>query len=208
MHPFAIYHKDNNGNVQVKSLVIISECLHHDTIVAVHVFQKHLVEFISKELKQITKMIYFSDGSGMQYKNKKNFVHLTYHEKDFGPVAEWHFFPTSHGKGACDGLGGTLKRLAARASLQRTSNPIQTPKQLFEWATESLSNISSKYVTNEEYVEADRILETRFKNAVTVKGTLRFHCIIPIEKNKVRVKNFSLQKEIDSTVVELVKVMK
>ena len=30
-----------------------------------------------------------------------------------------HFSATSHGKGACDCLGETVKRLAARASLQR-----------------------------------------------------------------------------------------
>ena len=41
------------------------------------------------------------------------------HEADFGVPAEWHFSATSHGKGACDGVGGTVKRLAARASLQR-----------------------------------------------------------------------------------------
>ena len=60
----------------------------------------------------------------------ENFINLTHHQDDFGFAAEWHFFPTSHGKGACDGL--TLKRLAARASLRRVKNPIQTPKELFE----------------------------------------------------------------------------
>jgi len=29
---------------------------------------------------------------------------LTHHLKDFGLEAGWLFFPTSHGKGACDGL--------------------------------------------------------------------------------------------------------
>ena len=33
--------------------------------------------------------------------------------------AERHLFATSHGKGPCDGIGGTVKRLATRASLQR-----------------------------------------------------------------------------------------
>lgn len=204
VHPFAIYYRNNYGNIQVKSLVIISECLHHDTI-AVHVFQKHLVNFLKKEFANISKIIYFSDGSGAQYKNKKNFVNLTYHKKDFGLTAEWHFFPTSHGKGACDGLGGTLKRLAARTSLQRTSNPIQTPKQLFEWAAASLPNITSRYVTNAEYEEEERKLEARFRKAITVKGTLKFHCIIPIAENKVQAKHFSLQPETDSVNVKVMK---
>ena len=64
----------------------------------------------------VTKVFYFSDGSGAQYKNFKNFANLTFHKQDFGIEAEWHFFATSHGKNACDGVGGTLKRLAAKAS--------------------------------------------------------------------------------------------
>ena len=61
--------------------------------------------------------MYFSDGAASQYKNRKNFLNLCFHKSDFGVPAEWHFSATSHGKGACDGLGGTVKCLAARASL-------------------------------------------------------------------------------------------
>ena len=59
------------------------------------------------------------DGSAAQYKNQKIFINLCYHHSDFGVQAEWHFYATSHGKGPCDGIGGTVKRLAAKASLQR-----------------------------------------------------------------------------------------
>ena len=30
----------------------------------------------------------------------------------------WNFFATSHGKSPCDGIGGTVKRLTTKASLQ------------------------------------------------------------------------------------------
>ena len=63
------------------------------------------------------KIFYFSDGAAAQYKNRKNFTNLAYHEEDYGVPAEWHFFATSHGKGPCDGIGGTVKRLATKASL-------------------------------------------------------------------------------------------
>lgn len=191
VHPFAIYYRDNDNEVKMKSLVIISECLHHDTI-AFHVFQRYLIQFITTYLINIKKIIYFSDGASAQYKNKKNFINLCHHEEDFGITAEWHFFPTSHGKGPCDGLGGTLKRLASRTSLQRINNPIQTPQDLFTWASESLPNIACRFVTNEEYDEEEKILETRFKKAMTIKGTLGFHCIIPLSKNKLQAKQFSL----------------
>lgn len=52
-------------------------------------------------------------------KIKKNFLNLAQHKKDFGIDAEWHFFATSHSKGACDGLEGTVKRQARIKCLQR-----------------------------------------------------------------------------------------
>ena len=70
----------------------------------------------------IKKLIYFSDGAASHYKNYKNFANLCNHKVDFGIDAEWHFFVTSHGKGPCDGLGGTVKRLAAKSSRQRPYN--------------------------------------------------------------------------------------
>ena len=41
------------------------------------------------------------------------------HRDDFRLDAGWNLFATCHGKNACDGIGGTIKRLAAHASLQR-----------------------------------------------------------------------------------------
>lgn len=98
IHPFSIYYKDDKDELKIKSFVSISVCLRHDTIV-VHLFQRQLVEFIKTNLKDINKIIYFSDGASGQYKNKKNFINLTHHFEDFKMAVEWHFFPTSHGKG-------------------------------------------------------------------------------------------------------------
>lgn len=64
-----------------------------------------------------------------QYKNRYHIMNLCLHEKDFSIPAEWHYFETGHGKGPSDGLGGTLKRLAARASLQLPpEQQVQTPQ--------------------------------------------------------------------------------
>lgn len=56
---------------------------------------------------------------------------------------EWNFFATSHGKGACDGIGGSVKRSAYRASLQRpVDDQITTPIKLLNWAKGFFKNIS------------------------------------------------------------------
>ena len=50
---------------------------------------------------------------------------------DFDVDCEWHFFATSHGKSACDRIGGVVKRMTAKASLQRSSeNQILTSQNV------------------------------------------------------------------------------
>ena len=91
-----------------------------------------------------------------QYKNCKNFLNLCHHESDFGLDAEWNFFATSHGKGPCDGVGGTVKRLAARASLQRPyDRQILTPQALFEFAEEEIKKIKDSAVAAENSIQFD-----------------------------------------------------
>ena len=41
-------------------------------------------------------IIYFGDGSSIQYKNYENFPNLLMHRKDFGMEAKYHFFATCH----------------------------------------------------------------------------------------------------------------
>jgi hypothetical protein len=71
-------------------------------------FQSKLCSFLSGKLKDLTKTYCFSDGAASQYKNWKNFINVCYHKNGFGTDAEWHFFATSFGKGARDGIGGTI----------------------------------------------------------------------------------------------------
>ena len=79
---------------------------------------------------------------------------------DFGIKAEWHFSATYHGKGACDGLGGTVKRLAAKASLQRPyEDQIMMPFQLYEWASKNIPSVTFVYCTTEEYEREKSFLE-------------------------------------------------
>lgn len=99
VHPFVAYFKNDKGDIDHISFVIISDISEHNTI-AVYLFQKKFISFLKENFNQeVKKIIYFSDGCAGQYKNRKYFINLTHHETDFGCKAEWHFFVTSHGKG-------------------------------------------------------------------------------------------------------------
>lgn len=190
VHPFVIYYREN-GKLKHVSSVVISDCLEHNTV-AVYTFQKKLIALLKSKFKTIKKIYYFSDGCAGQYKNKKNFINLCHHEKDFGIKAEWHFFATSHGKGACDGLGGLLKRWAAKASLQRPyDNQILDAISLFEWARENIKNVDFIFSSQEDHIQTAVFLETRFNLAKTVVGTQSFHAFIPKDESTIIVRNFS-----------------
>ena len=153
----------------------------------------------------INKIKYFSDGASSQYKNKYNLLNLSFHFEDFGINAEWHFFATSHGKNACDGIGGSLKRLAARASLQRPlEEQITTPQKLFDWATANIQNIHFQFSSIEQYQKHSRLLLERRGLAKTISGTRNFHSFIPMDTvSHLKAKVYSYSDK--SKVVAIIK---
>ena len=85
------------------------------------------------------------------------------------------FFATSHGKGPCDGVEGSVKRLAACASLQRPFEiQIQTPEDLYKWAKSCIPNIAFAYVSSQE-VEEEAFLNKQFELECRVPGTQQLH---------------------------------
>ena len=159
IHPFVVYYKDS-GELKHIIYVVISESLRHDTV-AVHLFQKSLISFLKEKCGTLPqKFYYFSDRAASQYKNRKNFINLCFHEADFGVPAEWHFSAASHGKGACDGVGGTMKWLAASASLQRPyeqqimtqhlNGQVRTSQQLpLNFALLKITKVKNSYWRND-----------------------------------------------------------
>lgn len=191
-----MYYREDDC-IKHKSLVIISDCLVHDAV-AVYVFSK----IINKHIKQISKsprkILYFSDGAPQQYKNVKNFVNVYFHGEDFQVSADWHFFASAHGKGPCDRVGGTLKRAAARASLQLPPDrQITTPKQLYEWASHAshVPNIIAEFSPAHDYTLASEMLKSRFNQAQPLPGTQKIHCYLPQHNCIVYVKRFSNSPE-------------
>ena len=106
--------------MKVINYCVLSDCLKHNTN-TVHSFQYVVLQNLKGHLPNLKCCIYFSDRAPNQYKYFKNIGNLNYHYMDYELKAEWHFFGTSHGKSPCDGTGGTVKCLLARASLQSTS---------------------------------------------------------------------------------------
>lgn len=72
------------------------------------------------------------------------------HEEDFGCTGKWNFHATSHGKEPCDGIGGIVKRAAAKANLQNSyDNQITHPREMFQWAKLNFKVIHVEFCSSE-----------------------------------------------------------
>ena len=69
-----------------------------------------------KLLNQNTTCIhYWTDNPTSQYRNKVIFNTIANHEILYGVKAKWNIWEAGRGKGTCDGLGGTCKRMTDEA---------------------------------------------------------------------------------------------
>lgn len=118
IHPVVIYLKDENNEVKHENLCFISDDLVHD-VSMVRLIQEKTITFIKEKYPHVNEVMYMTDGCAGQYKNCFSFLNLCKHFQMYRMKASWCFFATSHGKSPCDGIGGTIKREATKASLQR-----------------------------------------------------------------------------------------
>ena len=200
------YRSEKDGVLGHESFCFVSECLRHTTAM-VYTFLQDLIPHIKINYPQVKKIIYFSDGCAGQCKNRYNFINLLHHEEDFDLQAEWNFFATSHGKNACDGIGGTLKRSVARTSLQRPlENQILTPLDFFNYCNKNMKHITMFYTPTKEVENSKEFLTPRFARTHTIQRTQKYHRFVPINKKSMQV--FQVSKSSskkNSRIVRLVR---
>lgn len=198
----SVYYYRSGGDIKHGSIVIISDDLKHDTA-TFYAFQKILLQHLQENSIITKKIVFITDGAPQHFKNRFNFINRFYFKHDFGTEAEFHFHATAHGKGPCDGLGGNLKRLASRASLQSPSNKaITNPKRLYEWATASLTLTAIYYLDKDDINKCRIDLKSRFDSAVTIPGTKKFHSFIPTAEG------ISIKRTSNSVGDKIVKIFK
>jgi hypothetical protein len=185
IHPIVVHYKQG-GDLKSLSLCVISDDERHNTN-AYYVFQSKLVLYLKEHMLSISVSLnsieYFTDGCAAQYKNFKNFINLFHHKEDFGVEARHTFFATGHGKSACDGLGGAVKRMATLHNLanRQGSNPITSAQEFFDFMVQkqTVEGTKVKYLlilkTEIDAITHKKGLEDRYSKFKTVEGTQRFH---------------------------------
>lgn len=96
-----------------------------------------------------TTLHVMSDGPVTQYRNKKNFYLLSTVPFLSGiKCVTWNFAEKSHGKGAPNGVGGTVKRVADSAV--QGGADVLTPEHLYKLLKEKESSIKYYWISDED----------------------------------------------------------
>lgn len=182
LHPVIFTYK-RNDQIKKSSFVFISNSLEHN-IQFVRAVQKDVVAHAKKTIPNLKKIVYVTDGSSSEYKNKTNFYLLSRHLEDFGLQAEWIFHATSHGKGTYDAIGGEVKRMLRRQILKSWN--INNAKDAYDWLKKQYWETTKTYNIQPFYLEKEDIKKIKIpETTANVPGTRGYHYLKETKKNTV-----------------------
>ena len=107
LHTGVLYLKDKAPF----SFCTISPSLMHGPR-AIWAYMEPVFEYLEDNHPEVMILHIFSDGPVTQYRQKHNFCLFSKRLIPRFKMATWNFFESSHGKGAPDGIGAALKRIA------------------------------------------------------------------------------------------------
>ena len=173
LHPMVIHYIDGNGNLQHKSYIAITDEKKHFAG-AVFAFLRKLIPLVLDLLPTLKTVHYVTDSPTSQYRNKFIAHLVASHEFLLQNVScTWEFLESGHGRGPCDGIGGSIKASAAIAV--KKGQIINDARSFFQWAQSYEGVITPFFVTEREISMA----ETRLNNANPCKGIASAHSLRP-----------------------------
>lgn len=172
MHTAVLYLKNVDQSSTIECYCSISKNLRHDPVlICAHL--KPVFEEIKRKVPGLHTMHFQSDGPVNQYRNKSMFYLIAkFISQELGVEnILWHFSEAGHGKGAPDGIGGSLKR-TADASVA-TGNDVSNFEAFVECLQEKSKGIRIFPIDDTHVNHISDILNT--SSTVPFKGTLNIH---------------------------------
>ena len=173
IHPMVVNYRNFQNEIMHKSFVGISPEKAHNAPTT-FAFLKKLIPLVKELLPELECVHYISDSPTSQYRNKSIAKVIANHVQYFpGIRGTWDYLQVGHGKSACDGVGGSIKKSADIAVKRNTI--IANAQDFFKWAVENNDVMQCVYVAPADVSLASRMLQ----NAQAVPGLSKCHSIRP-----------------------------
>lgn len=175
LHTAVIYVTNEDGQITPKSLCTVSENMRHDAA-AIWAHIVPLLEYIQTTNKNVNQLHFLSDSPSSQYRNKTMFYIISKLYWNFPnlELVTWNFSEAGHGKGAADGVGGTVKRVADAAVAK--GKDIDNIDDFMTIVAQSAENVKLEIINDYQIFEKDLlILSDKLK---PLKGTNKVHQVL------------------------------
>lgn len=175
VHPMVVHTKDVQGKVNVKSYVGVTDVTNH-SVSTTFAFIKALIPQIKEDYPRLQALHFISDSPSSQYRNKYVCNIIARFPALFSLQGSWSWLESGHGKGPCDGVGGSVK--------SKADNLVKT-KLLITNADEFCNEIS-KQETKMTLIKIDEDDVEKSKEEISkwttpaVKGVSNMHTVVPI----------------------------
>ena len=191
IHPMAVHYRaEADGPLLHTSFVGVCGEKSH-TAGTIFAFMKKLIAQIKVSLPSISTVHYLTDSPTSQYRSRHIINITAHHANIFGMQCSWQYFEAGHGKGPCDGVGGSVKRSASTAI--KSGRVIQGAVDFFEWAQTHHTKVKYIYLAADDMKEAQQEMEAL--QPLGVPGTIALHSVVPIRKGAVYAIKTSCMRE-------------
>jgi hypothetical protein len=179
IHPMVVHYMSPSGNLQHQSFVGVSDEMSHTAPTAMGFISK-LIPRVQMFLPNLKTIHYVTDSPSSQYRNKSIIKLLSIHAAEFGGIeATWEYLESGHGKGACDGVGGAIKKTAETAV--KKGSIIKCASDFCKEVLPMCVNMNLILLAPNDVKCSAR----KLRNPVAVKGLSQMHSVRPCQDNLV-----------------------
>ncbi|CAF1346632.1 unnamed protein product [Rotaria sordida] len=179
----------SGSNSPVINYSLISDDVSHDKY-SIHVFLTKIIINLKNKFPSLETINIFSDGAASQFKQRFSFANLTFLSNDHRLNFIWNFFSSGHGRGAVDGVGGSVKRLVWKGVMAKQCI-ISNANDFAHYATAVAKNIIIIYVDVQDIKFQSSLLDQRWDQVRAVPNTLQIHYVKALSLYNIEVKTFS-----------------
>lgn len=138
-------------------------------------FLKAIIDDVKDMYPNLSHINFFSDNCAAQFKSRFTISNLCFIAEDYGIVsATWNFFAASHGKGAVDGVGGTIKRVVWDAVRSRRFHVVSA-ESFYTCALSQCKGIKCLYVPKTDVAAIEDMLTRRWLTLLPIVGIQAHH---------------------------------
>lgn len=186
IHPMVVHYKKDDKLLH-KSFLCVTDNRSHNSA-AVLTFMKAVLPKVKLLVPGLKHVHYLTDSPTSQYRNRTMLYIVAHHADMFvGTKASWLYFESGHGKGPCDGAGGSAKRSADLAV--KRGNLVRSAQDFIDVGHNSASDMEYVFFQDDAIKTTQSELDALFISPVP--GIMSVHAVVPVSPSKIAIRETS-----------------